>query len=83
MAANEATKRNISPKIIRLAITGILLFWVINRVGFDQIIDALQDVDLRFIGISMLVFQVGVVYALFVGGCSYAGPLSKLAIDMF
>jgi hypothetical protein len=60
MTASEATKRNISPQIIRLAITGILLFWVINRVGFDQVFDALQGADFRFIGISILVFQVGV-----------------------
>lgn len=60
MTSNQIPKPNLAPKLFRLAITGILLFWVINRVGFDQVIDALQGADLLFIGISMLVFQVGV-----------------------
>ncbi len=60
MTSDQIPKRNLAPKLFRLALTGFLLGWVISRVGLKQIVDTLRGADLRFILISMLVFQVGV-----------------------
>lgn len=48
------------PKIARLALTLILLGWVVGRVGFTQLLDTLQGADIRIILLSMLIYQCGV-----------------------
>jgi uncharacterized protein (TIRG00374 family) len=53
-------KQRLIPKIIRLTLTLILLGWVVGRVGFTQILDTIQDADVSFILLSMLIYQCGV-----------------------
>lgn len=57
---SEPPSPSFVPKLTRLALTLILLGWVITRVGLTQILNALQGADLRFILISMLIYQLGV-----------------------
>jgi uncharacterized protein (TIRG00374 family) len=60
VTAIDTPKRNLAPKLIRLALTAIVLGWVISRVGLAQVVDTLRDADLLPIFVSMLVFQAGV-----------------------
>lgn len=60
MTSNKSPTRNLAPKLIRLALTVIVLGWVISRVSLTQVIDALRGADHRLILLSMLIFQAGV-----------------------
>jgi uncharacterized membrane protein YbhN (UPF0104 family) len=48
-------------KILRGVLTVLLLGWILSRVGFGKVFHQLRGAKLGLIGLSMLVFQIGVI----------------------
>ncbi|NIM96450.1 MAG: hypothetical protein GTO18_22345 [Anaerolineales bacterium] len=47
--------------LLRIAVTVLLLSWILFRAGASEVLNTLRQVDLWFLILSMLAFQLGVI----------------------
>lgn len=48
-------------RVLRIALTVALLYWVLRQVSLEQVLDTLRQADIRLLGVAFLLYQVGVV----------------------